>query len=225
MSKYTHIHHRATLLGDMFGGTEIWTTGFSLQDPGLADEDTAPSVAEAQAISDAFSTFWGLSGNQANQYYRFLGVKVSMVSTDGSSDPSLTAFYTRPTALAGPANFGTPHPQLSVVATLGTAVSRGKGSKGRMFLPGLTAGIDSTGKLGTTYCTQLANSLKTFFDTVNASTAVPGTVALFSAERAGVPFSAAQQNTVTTVRIGNVVDTQRRRRNQLVEQYQSATLA
>lgn len=225
MAKYSSIHHRATLLGDMFGGTEIWSTSFSLAQSNGGDEGEAPTEAEAQAIAEAFAPFWSNVSNGANQYYRFTGVKVSHVSTDGTSDSGLTRFYTFPTAIAGPANFSTPHPQLSVAVTLATLKARGKGSKGRMFLPGLTASIDGTGKLATAQCTQIANGFKTFLDAVNASTAVPGFVHLMSAEKAGVPYSAPQQNRVASVRVGNVVDTQRRRRNQLVEQYQSAVLA
>jgi len=46
-----------------------------------------------------------------------------------------------------------------------------------------------------------------------------------SAEVTGVPFKAAEMNRVSAVRVGTVYDTQRRRRNKLVETYVNATLA
>jgi hypothetical protein len=67
--------------------------------------------------------------------------------------------------------------------------------------------------------------MKIFLDGVNASTAVPGVVIVNSAEVTGVPFKAAEMNRVSAVRVGTVYDTQRRRRNKLVETYVNATLA
>lgn len=225
MAKYAAIHHHVTLFGDMFGGNEIWTTGFALGQSNGGDEGEAPTEAEAQAIAEAFRKIWVLPANMFSQQYRFTGVKVSHVSTDGSTDTSLTRFYTLPVQAAGAAGTTTPLAQAALVVTLQTLKQRGRGSKGRMYIPGLAEPVQSDGKLATATVTRTANQFKTFLDEVNASPAVPGFVMLMSAERTGVPFGAAEMNRVASVRVGNVVDTQRRRRNKLVEQYQLATLA
>jgi len=225
MAVYDVIHHHATLYGTMFGGNEIWTTGFALTPSGGGDEGTAPTVAEAQAIATAFNTFWTTAANGINGEYKFAGCKVSHVSTAGTVDTSLTQFYDLTTPSSGAGIVSTPVPQISVVATLQTLKTRGVGSKGRMYIPGVGFSIDNGAKISTANCTQLANQIKTFLDAVNASTDVPGIVALMSREKTGVPFRAAEHNAVASVRVGNVYDTQRRRRNQLVETYQTAALA
>lgn len=224
MAKYATIHHHVTLFGDMFGGTEIWSTGFALGQTNGGDEGDAPTLAEAQAIAEAFEVAWKTTTFGASPDYRFLGAKVSHVNTAGKSDAGNTQFYTLPTPAAG-ARPGTQVPQVSLVATLTTLKQRGAGSKGRMFLPGINFPIGSDGKIGSGAHGGVANLLKTFLDTVNASTAVPGVAVLMSAEKTGVPFRAAEMNRIAGVRVGNVYDTQRRRRNALTEQYISATLA
>jgi hypothetical protein len=223
--KYASIFHRATLIGDMFGGTEIWSTGFALGQTNGGDEGTGPTEAEAQAIAEAFRDRWILNTNPFSGSYRFLGCKVASVSTDGTSDPALTRYYYLPTAAnGGSAAAGLP-PQISAVATLATLKQRGRGSKGRMYLPGVAYPVGGDGKMTTLQATTIANQMKIFLDAVNASPAVPGVVVLNSAEVAGVPYKAPEVNRVASVKVGTVYDTQRRRRNQLVEQYSSATLA
>jgi hypothetical protein len=117
-------------------------------------------------------------------------------------------------------------PQVSLVATLTSAKARGYGSKGRMYLPGVNAPILSTGKITTGSVTPIVANLKTFFDTINASVDVPNNVILnaTASTKAGSVHDAAIWP-VTGVKVGDVYDTQRRRRNQLVEAYSAAALA
>lgn len=225
MSKYLYIHHHATLFGTMFGGNEIWTTGFALGVNGGGDEGTAPSVAEAQAVFEAFKTMWIGTANGFNVNFKLQGCKIAHVNTEGTSDVSLTQFYNAPTDVAGGYTSNTNPAQITAAATLQTLTTRGRGSKGRMFLPGVGFEVGTDGKLAVTQATTLANVMKTFLDTVNASTAVPGVVILNSAEVAGVPYKAPLATKVASVKVGTVLDTQRSRRNKLVEQYSSATLA
>jgi len=225
MAKYASIHHHVTLLGDMFGGNEIWTTGFSLGQTNGGDEGTAPTEAEAQAIYDAFKAIWIVAANGFSSNFRFTGVKVSHVSTDGTADPSLTRYYYGATAVAGGYTTNANPAQITAVATLQTVKLRGRGSKGRMYLPGVGFSVGADGKITSTQATTIANQMKIFLDGVNASTAVPGVVIVNSAEVTGVPFKAAEMNRVSAVRVGTVYDTQRRRRNKLVETYVNATLA
>jgi hypothetical protein len=225
MAKYSTIHHHATLIGDMFGGNEIWTTGFALAQSNGGDEGDAPTDAEAQAIADAFAAIWTPTANGFSNNFRLLGCKVSHVSTDGTSDPSLTRYYYRPTpAVGGYATNANPA-QITIAATLQTVKARGRGSKGRMYLPGVGFPVGGDGKLTTAQSTTLANQMKIFLDGVNASPVIPGFVHVMSAEVPGVPYKAPEQNRVSAVRVGNVYDTQRRRRNKLVEQYINANLA
>lgn len=225
MARYAVRHHHVTLLGDMFGGNEIWTTGFTMGNTAGGDVGNPMTEANAQAIYDLWKPIWQNAANGFNNGYRFLGVKVAMVTTEGKSSPENTAYYYGPAAVDGGYNTNRNPAQVSLVATLQTLKARGRGSKGRMFLPGVGFSVGSDGKISQVQSTQLANQLKIFLDGVNASTSVPGVVVLQSAEVAGVPFKEAEQNRVSAVKVGTVFDTQRRRRNKLVESYSNATLA
>ena len=132
MAKYEFIHHKATIFGTMFGGTEVWTTSFALGQPLGGDEGDAPTDAEAEAISDAFAAIWTPVANGFSSQFKFEGVKVSHVVTDGTADASLSRFHYRPVPVSGGAGPTNPA-QISAVATLQTAIARGRGSKGRML--------------------------------------------------------------------------------------------
>jgi hypothetical protein len=224
MAKYAGIHHKVTLFGDMFSGTEQWTTGFSMNEVGGGPLLPDPTVAEATAIANAWAAIWTPAANGFSNLYRFLGCKVAAVNAEGVSDPGVTAWYYRPAPVAGGAG-PTNAPQVSLAATLTTNIARGRGSKGRMFLPGVGFSVGADGKITAAQATTIAGQIKAFMDVINAAADVPGVVSLQSQEVTGVPFKASAANQVTGVKVGTVYDTQRRRRNNLVEIYSTAALA
>ena len=221
---YANRFHKATIMGEMFGGSELWTTSFAIGNETGGDQGNAPTVAEATAISDAWNAIWTPVANGFSSQFKFVGVKVSLVAADGSSDPSDSVFHYRPVPVSGGAGPTNPA-QISLVATLQTAVPRGRASKGRMFLPGVGFSVGADGKITVAQATTLAGQVKQFLDAVNAHADVPGEVVVNSAEVTGVPFKAALMTPVTAVKVGTVYDTQRRRRNNLVEAYSLANLA
>lgn len=224
MPTYANITHRVTMIGDCFGGQEEWNTGFYVGEED-GDLGSAPTLAEATAIATAWSTFFTAANSGISNDYRTIGVKVAHVSTAGTVDSALTQFYNYPTAIVGNNSGANFPPQISLVATLATIHARGHGSKGRMYLPGVMHSVDASGRIETANAVFVANGLKTFIDAVNAHADVPAKVVLNSAEVSGVPFRAAAVNEIKTLRVGNVYDTQRRRRAQLQESYSTATLA
>jgi hypothetical protein len=147
------------------------------------------------------------------------------MNADGTTniDGVVNSPYT--TALVG-GNAGTGYPpQVSVVATLLADHGRGLAGKGRMYLPGVAVGLDGTGHMAPGTNQDLANRLKTFFDAIQGSFDVDGTLINASHGRAPFTGSTATNRTVTHIRVGNVYDTQRRRRNSLVESYATSELA
>jgi len=225
MVAYENITHRVTFIGDMFTGQEEWNTGFYIGNESGGDMGVDPSLAEAQACATAFSTFFTTAANAINGNYRFLGAKVSSVNTTGHVDAATTQFYNLPTPVQGAGSGVSFPPQISVVATLSTIRTRGHGSKGRMYLPGISAGPDSTGHIAATTVTSLTNTLKTCLDAINAHADVPGEIVLNSAAVTTPIARAAIMLPIQSIKIGNVYDTQRRRRNALAESYTTATLA
>ena len=187
MVTYASRFHKATIMGEMFGGTELWTTSFAIGNETGGDQANEPTDEEALAISNAWNAIWTPVANGFSSQFKFVGVKVSMVSTDGSSDPSWSKFHYRPVPVAGGAGPTNP-PQIALACTLQTAIPRGRASKGRMFLPGVGFSVGADGKITAAQATTLAGQMKSFFDAVNAHADVPGEVVVNSAEVAGVPL-------------------------------------
>jgi hypothetical protein len=107
--------------------------------------------------------------------------------------------------------------------------ARGVASKGRMYLPGIVAPVQPTGTFLTASQTTIATAFKAFLNNVNSLPennvvvlASHGSINKDGTPRAG--GSAPQNLAVQGVKIGNVYDTQRRRRNGIPEVYVSQQL-
>lgn len=216
---------RVTMFGDTFGGQEEWTTGFWLGD--AAEPAVEPTDAQAEAIAVLWKTYFQTVNAQIRTGVRTLGVKMSFYpSGQDKVDPDLTRFhhYTTP-ALGGKGGSQTFPPQIALVASLEAAPSAGLAGKGRMFLPGVEIPIEADGTISAANRLAAIGPLKIFFDGVNSSESIPGFVINASKGRIGVPYAPPVNRRVANIRIGSVYDTQRRRRNQLAEQYTGVALA
>lgn len=221
---YAHKVVRVTIFGDMFNGNEEWSTGFYLGSP-TADA-TAPNANWQGALKTAWQTFFQAPGSHISGDWKTIGVKSALMNANGTTDLAnvLTDYYATP--IAGGEGGGSLPPQVSLSAQLGTAKPRGLGSKGRMYLPGVRTPVSSTtGKIGSTEAAQIAGTLKTFFQAVNASTDKPGSLITASHGPAfALPGREPINVLVDRVRVGDVYDTQRRRRNGLSELYQQQSI-
>lgn len=111
-------------------------------------------------------------------------------------------------------------PQISVVASLRTA-QVGRSSRGRMFLPALDAQeLQANGTFGTSNANTMAGNVATFLENIQLNL---GTAPVWALP-AVVPTNWESYSLVNGVRIGDVYDTQRRRRRALVEAYSAATV-
>lgn len=219
---FTHKVIHVTLSGSMLGGAEQWQTGFYVGQP---DADAlVPNQAYADAVRNAWATFFASGPPAINNTYKFEQVKLARLNEAGKYDGS-DVVVSSPVAPVAGNRAGAPlPPQLALVATLIAGSGKGLAGKGRMFLPGVSEGVDTTGHIGTTACQAIATGLATFFNTINASTDQPGQVINASKGRANLAGIGARNVPVNGVRIGNVYDTQRRRRNQLTEVYSNAVV-
>lgn len=123
--------------------------------------------------------------------------------------------------IAGPSTLQLP-PQVSVVLSIQTLTPGGTG-RGRVYLPALALQPDTTGHIATGSVTSILGSfnsgLTTFETTIrDVADDAEMNLAVYSAKGAGAVHNA------TAIRIGNVFDTQRRRRDALVEAYQSTAV-
>ena len=211
-----------TLSGSMLGGSEEWQTGFYLgQAAGAAQ---VPTQAYADVVRDAWKTWFTING-MVHQSYTFTQVKLARLGTDGKYDGSDVVVSTPATAVVGAYGGSLMPPQIALVATLIAGSGKGLAGKGRMYLPGISAGLAANGHLDQTFCGTVATSLATFFNTINSSFEAPGRAINASKGHEKLLGVGARNVPINGVRVGNVYDTQRRRRNALAETYSTAVVA
>jgi len=213
---------KVTLSGTMFGGAEIWSTGFYL---GSETADASPITAQGMAdVSFAWETFFKAASSEISSKYTYNQLKMHVVNNDGKTLADSAQYHSPATAAVGGYVGAALPPQIAVVATLANSMPRGLATKGRMFLPGVASTIDTTGHIPTASTTAIATNLKTFFDAIHNDADTPGNLMLASVGRGPLHTDGAIRK-VDTVRVGNVFDTQRRRRNALTETYVTKVLA
>ena len=219
---YAHRVTRVTLSGTMFGSEE-WSTGFFLgQESADATEMTQLGT---QAIMNAWRTYFISTGANIANSYSTLQCKSALIDADGLTILD-TVQYAYPTsATAGAINSLNTHPaQCALVATLLSDRPRGKASKGRMYLPGISAKVETNGKISSVNLGNIADGLKTFFDALTGHIDIPDQLILAAKGTGPFPALTAQNDYVETIKIGDVIDTQRRRRNAMTETYTSRVL-
>jgi hypothetical protein len=224
MANYAHNVVRVTLSGTMFGGAEVWSTGFFLGEEGSDAPD--PTDVTPVDILAAWRTYFENASSHVSSLYLTTQCKVAKLDDNGQTIPG-TVFYAYPaTELNGAISAGyTLPPQCSLVVTLLSDRPRGKASKGRMYLPGIAATISSNGKLLSGTVGTIADNLKTFFDSLANDADIPGELILAAKSSGVMNVNPAQNDYVETIKVGDVIDTQRRRRNGLTETYVSRVLA
>jgi hypothetical protein len=212
-----------TLSGQMLGGAEEWQTGFYM---GQAEGDApVPTTLFTDAVRDAWETYFETSNHVISQHYTFNQVKAARLGTDGKYDGSDVAVSFPAGSVVGGYGGQVMPPQIALVATLIAGSGKGLAGKGRMYLPGVSATVDATGHIGGTVPQLIATGLATFFNTINASFDAPGSVINASKGHKNFLGAGARNVPVNGVRVGNVYDTQRRRRNALAETYSNAVVA
>jgi hypothetical protein len=220
---FTHKVVHVTMSGKMLGGAEEWQTGFWLGQP---DADAGvPSQAAADAIRDAWTTFFIKPEHAISQYFTFDQVKLARVNEAGKYDGTDVVVSHPAAAVQGPRGGNPFPPQIALVATLIAGSGKGLAGKGRMYLPGVQEVINVNGHLGAAFTGGLATGLAAFFNTINSSFEMPGQVINASKGRSKLAGIGARSVPVNGVRIGSVYDTQRRRRNGLAETYANAVVA
>lgn len=151
------------------------------------------------------------------------GLKMAAVGTDGHYlDEAPDTWERTGTVQIGTA--GGVVAQSSVVTTLRSATSFGKGNYGRMYLPHTAIEPVPNTAMGAEATAQaIANAMAAFILNVNETVNDATTVNIYPhimSEATGSPTKL-----ITRVSVGTVTDTQRRRRNRLVETYKYASVA
>lgn len=218
--------HQLLQIGGYIGGdshpVEVWTCNIRLITVAPGDT-TAPiglSVPRAQAyltdvVRPALNTWWG-SSLYVSEAAKLQFVKVNSLDNNGhyAYPTTVEYFYPDPASGAGPSTNGHPF-QVSRVVSWLTDVSRGKASKGRIFLPCATGAVDEETGL-TSDGASIALASATFLDALNHTSDDEEALNTRPAVVSGLILDGSRQfNYITRVRVDNKLDIQRRRANEL----------
>lgn len=229
-------HQYVNVIGSSYQLNEHWQFGFRITDGGASNEATALALAPIIEAWWRSTTYPATAKYNPDANHTLTELKCARIGTDGlypGSEVAYSHFYLPP--IPGPINSNpTMLPQGTTCVTLTTAVPRGLGSKGRMFLPPAGDGIlQGDGRITTSIALQTAKAVGQLITTINAATLV-GNVQVMSRGKAVATYDPARRkiiytypnpgvsNNVTGVQCGRVIDTQRSRRRSLLEERQSA---
>lgn len=215
---YDRRHFKVTLEGTNATDQDIWTTGWRIA-PSPASEPIInyPAMANTllESVRGAAETFWGAMTLRIAPGTRLNSVKVAPVDEDGRYIENLdSVIHDWNTPLRGTGNNVHP-PQVSVVASLTTGTRRGNATHGRMYLPLTAVPVDSNEfTISVSNRQAIANAVKGLLnDSIGAIADVTLDPVVMSNIGSGTT------RTITTVAVGSILDTQRRRRNRFTEEY------
>jgi hypothetical protein len=222
---YEHRIVKVTVSGTMLNGAETWQTGWHM---GFLDQDaTAPTQAFADLVRDKWALHMHTNAdNRINSTFKFTEAKVALLNNLGKYQSLDDVKVSHPAGtVSGPALDPPLPPQVALVATLIAGSGKGVAGKGRMYLPGVCQSIDGNGRVLTQICQNIANNLAAMFDALDSSFDAPGHVVNASMGSKRGLYIDGRNVPVNGIRVGNVYDTQRRRRNGLQETYVNAVVA
>jgi hypothetical protein len=211
---YAGQHTLLTIRGVSQGSADRWGIGIRWNSAiagGPTQAMVDACVAPIRAWFTSTSSFFPLTTTVDE-------IKLAPIGTNGLYPPGLDSVVaTIGTAITGTTSTAALPPQVAWVVSLTTPLPRGRGHIGRVYLPAFRSSIPLTnGRLGTA---EVNGMLGTFKTMMNALTAIPNMFTPIVASPLGAPFQ-----TITGLRGGLVLDTQRRRRDDLDEGYQLLAL-
>jgi hypothetical protein len=177
------------------------------------------SDSTAGVAADADAAFTTLLGDTDWSTYFTTGIVWSQLNVSELGATPASPIVTSAQATLGIAGASTDPglpAQCSPCVSLTTAIA-GSRARGRMFLPPPdTSVLTGSGRLSAQFRTDVITCLDTFYASMAANAATPVVVSAVG----GVWTT----YTVNTIRLGDVVDTQRRRRNSIAEVYTTAAI-
>lgn len=217
---YPYPHGYIQWGGSLPGGEE-WSCGLRFSETGgdTLNPDNDWDMEELLAhFVEKITTFHSDGQAHIGTSAKLQFVKFNKIKVDGRYQDlnSNTATFPDVAGGGGPANV---HPnQCALVVTLLTDVQRGPGSKGRFYLPAPAVAVQPDGLISQGVADDVRTAARTL---IEALSDVPGPDGLTPANvvvmsrKAGKPSA----RRVTGIQVGRVIDTQRRRRRSLPENY------
>lgn len=211
-------NHILVALGGRLGDNEQWQTGFRMISDDYADLNAQVERA-AENLDDIEAhvlTWWNAIKGVLPASCHWDYLKVNAIDGQGHYGSQVTNAIYYTLTETGHAGTSIVWPfQVALALSLRTQYTRGRASKGRMYLPVGSMTISATsGQITSTEPDLLATSTAALFSSVNDNPGID-----WANTRVAVVSEFGLFNDVTAVRAGKVADTQRRRRAQLEENY------
>lgn len=210
-------HYLFSFGGTMAGGQEIWSNNVRFWTDDLVVEADG---AEMNALGKLETDLRALAANAGSKWsagVRVEWLKFNRINEFGryaSTVESNTKFLNATTAFGGSAGNLVLPPQVAIAVTFRSELARGRASKGRLYIPMPNVTTGNDGRVKPEDTASIALAYKTWIQAMgnwpgpDFNTIAPAVVS-------GVGTGAASY--IRRVEVGNVFDTQRRRRNALVE--------
>lgn len=195
--------------GTLCDGEEQWSTSLAFTSNTGAQPDSGPLSAWCNAVMDALAGA-GAGATRLRQWLSNTGTieRVRVYSYPTVGAPADVAGESVRGNINGELEPDLP-PQCALVISLLTGVP-GKSFRGRMYWPRIAGGVTDTGRDATVGITP-TNNVAAFIGGIGTlNTGDVGDAAVVSATKLLV-------TPVTQISIGDVIDTQRRRRDSLIE--------
>lgn len=200
--------------GGKLPGNEEWSCGFRLRrKTGVVQSGEGLNVLPG--LATAITAFHGSGNTNIGTGAKLQYVKANAISVDGHyMDPNGSNQQILADIPGGGTSQQTFPNQIALAVTLTTGFTRGPAHKGRFFLPLPNGSIDTNGLMTASAAIAISGAVDSLITAVNAVDA-NYEMAVFS-RRPGGPGN----RKVTGNLVGRAFDTQRRRRRNLVEDYQ-----
>lgn len=197
---------------------EVWQCGLHFAYPTSVLVPGVPTEGQLGDLYDAFAAYLVLTANGIGEGVVLLWAKAAGLDLAGdyTTDPVI---YEAGTPAAGITAVGGVPPQVAVAVTLWSGQTLGRANYGRYYLPWVCRSVSpSTGAMSGTANQEMADAAADFIGAANTLAADwSGTDDAVVSNMSAV--GAGTTKVVSSVRVGSVKDTQRRRRNRIVEAY------
>lgn len=214
--------HGVLVWGGTLPGGESWSNSLRMAETEETVFENDAAGWDMQMYLDHYTGILQAHHADANAFVsdrcKLNFVKFNRVDVNGRYiDP--TTFMNTFADVAG-GRSGNVHPnQICLVISFGSAVSRGPASKGRLYSPMPAVAIETNGLMSVGNATDARDRWKSLIEDLSD---VPGLDE--ASEPGAVIMSKAGTGTktrrISSVRVGRVLDTQRRRRRNLAESYE-----
>jgi len=210
---HTLLLFRGTL-GSTSGTTDMWQIGLRFKTLGTGAGTSVPQANVDKAYAAAATYFARVDFSTATKFEECRG---AVIGTDGKPMGAWNV-KAATSAITGGSN-SVLHPwSVSTAVTLDAGGTR-RGRFGRVYLPPQAFTVDNSGQTTSTWRTTELAAFKTFVQGIQGTTSGGEDLRLVVASEAGGTL-----RDVTSLRIGSVPDTQRRRDNRVRETYTLTTL-